>query len=225
MKFAIRPLFQEWKSKWPAFFEKDIKFIWHWWFNISQKQKSIQEFHNVCLELWHRNILEVSTKSNSKIWIQLSAFNLMIHTKQWKISIEQLYQSSKVFENGWPYRDMIYKEPRELKSDIRLSNSGNLVWFVFNWFKRDLKLKSWFYDRLYLIWLLQNSDILVEVLNYDWFTDIEFNPKKSFSCQARTCAIYKWMINNWLKDCIDINDPSKFINLSQLIYWDNWLLI
>ena len=29
-----------------------------------------------------------------------------------------------------------------------------------------------------------------EILNYDAFTDIEFNPKKSLNCQAKAAAIF-----------------------------------
>jgi hypothetical protein len=35
---------------------------------------------------------------------------------------------------------------------------------------------------------------------YKGFTDIEFNPKKSFSCQARTCAIIVSLIELDLLD-------------------------
>jgi hypothetical protein len=37
---------------------------------------------------------------------------------------------------------------------------------------------------------LHKSELASEVFSYDGFTDIEFNPKKSFSCQARAVAMY-----------------------------------
>ena len=40
----------------------------------------------------------------------------------------------------------------------------------------------------------QISNISKQVINYDIFTDIEFNEKKQFNCQARACAIYSHML-------------------------------
>ena len=31
----------------------------------------------------------------------------------------------------------------------------------------------------------------LDLSQYQWFTDIEFNPKRSVNCQARAAAIYK----------------------------------
>jgi type I restriction enzyme M protein len=36
----------------------------------------------------------------------------------------------------------------------------------------------------------QNRDLQDEILKYETFTDIEFNPKKSINCQARPVAIF-----------------------------------
>lgn len=47
-----------------------------------------------------------------------------------------------------------------------------------------------FYDWLYINALKQNSILATELENYDIFTDIEFNPNKSLSCQAATVALF-----------------------------------
>jgi len=44
---------------------------------------------------------------------------------------------------------------------------------------------------------------------YDAFSDIEFNPKKSINCQARTCAILVSLINLDLLDKA-MESPSNF---------------
>ena len=54
----------------------------------------------------------------------------------------------------------------------------------------DIEPKTAFYNWLYLNVLNLNNDLKNEVLQYDAFTDIEFNPKKSFSCQAEAIALY-----------------------------------
>jgi hypothetical protein len=47
-----------------------------------------------------------------------------------------------------------------------------------------------FYDWLYLSALRQNLELACELENYNGFTDIEFNPEKSFNCQASAAALY-----------------------------------
>lgn len=68
-----------------------------------------------------------------------------------------------------------------------------MVKFTFNQQDFPLEPKSLFYDWLYLNVLFSDRNLaLREELfdNYfDAFSDIEFNPQKSFSCQARTLAL------------------------------------
>ena len=60
----------------------------------------------------------------------------------------------------------------------------------------DLEPKTSFYDWLYIRTLYLNyRDVINEIKDYKVFTDIEFNPKKSINCQARTCAILVSLIN------------------------------
>ena len=47
-----------------------------------------------------------------------------------------------------------------------------------------------FYDWLYITALKQNKALAIELSEYEIFTDIEFNPKKSFSCQAKSVALF-----------------------------------
>jgi hypothetical protein len=49
--------------------------------------------------------------------------------------------------------------------------------------------KTAFYDWLYLTALSPHKEYLKKLYLYKGFTDIEFNPKKSINCQARTCAL------------------------------------
>ena len=39
--------------------------------------------------------------------------------------------------------------------------------------------------------LVENFGQGLDLCVYDWFTDIEFNQKKSINCQARSVTIYK----------------------------------
>ena len=59
-----------------------VEFTWFSGFAKSQKQKSISSFHgNISKEFKLDKILEISTKSENKLGIQLSAFNLRINYK------------------------------------------------------------------------------------------------------------------------------------------------
>jgi hypothetical protein len=140
----------------------------------------------------------------------LSAFFLKNTTNY---PVENLFQSSKVFENGGPYRDLLTVTPREAKKDARLKESGNMIKFSFNNKDFPLEPKSLFYDWLYLNVLFsdRNSALREELFDshFDAFSDIEFNPNKSFSCQARTLALCVSLYENEsVKDFIQ--DPIGF---------------
>ena len=53
--------------------------------------------------------------------------------------------------------------------------------------------------------MYRNKDVCKQLLEFDTFTDIEFNPQKSFNCQARSVAIAvtlmkKNLIDKYLSD-------------------------
>ena len=124
--------------------------------------------------------------------VKASAFNLMIPDKNGlsEYSVEAAFQSAKKFEYGGPYDDIRKMSSRTAKTDQRLRNSGKLISFEF--FGQEWKLTPMtaFYDWLYINALYLNIEIHKEILDYDAFTDIEFNPKKSINCQARSAAIF-----------------------------------
>ena len=172
----------------------NVDFEWFPGFAISQKQKSIASLHNSAMQGGLvTNPLEISSKSEGAIGIALSAFNLSLETQNGtNIKLENLFQSSKIFEKGGPYRDLINVAPIEAKRDTRLKESGDLIGFQS---KKDGRIwptepKTLFYDWLYLNTLKRNPDLADKIKGYDAFTDIEFNPSKSFNCQARSAALF-----------------------------------
>lgn len=190
---ANRPVFIPIINKpYPGVIIKDIEFKWFPGMSKSQKQKSIQSLHKSANELKIDPILEISSKSEVKLGVALSAFNLMITTKKQKrsFSIETAFQSSKVFEQGGPYTDLLGGTSIEAKKDLRLKESGNLKSFSFFDTLFPIKPRTFFYDWLYINALKQNKDLSDEIISYQGFTDIEFNPKKSLNCQAYSAALY-----------------------------------
>lgn len=194
---AIRPIFIVTNKKKQLVKELDLEFKYYNGFSLSQKVKSIESLHQSAKNKNYSNILEVSTKADNKLGWQLSAFNLMLEFEgNKKISLECAFQGSKVFENNIQYEDLYLTDSLSAKKNIRLKTSGKLINFKFEDVLWDLEPKTSFYDWLYIRTLYLNyRDVINEIKDYKVFTDIEFNPKKSINCQARTCAILVSLIN------------------------------
>lgn len=188
---ANRPIFVVNNKDKELFKEINIDFTFYNGFSATQKSKSIKSLHENAKKMGYENILEVSTKSDNKLGWQLSAFNLVVELdNNHKTSLECVFQGSKVFENNIQYKDLYYVESIKAKKDERLRNSGNIIGFEFEGNFWENEPKTAFYDYLYIKTLHDNHrDIIDEIIKFDAFTDIEFNPKKSLNCQARTCAI------------------------------------
>lgn len=171
---------------------QDIEFEWFPGFSVKQKQRSIESFHKNFKKIYpSANVLEVSSKSDKELGVALSAFNLMIKTKNKKeFSVETAFQASKVFEAGGPFLDLYEKTSKEAKKDARIKNSGKLLYFQFFSRRWELEPKTLFYDWLYVNALSNNSELSKKVIEFDAFTDIEFNPQKSINCQAKSVALY-----------------------------------
>lgn len=194
---ANRPVFiPTYNPHQPGVEIKHIDFQWFPGMSKSQKQKSIHSLHDAANTIAINNLLEISSKSEIDTGVKLSAFNLMISTPKnnREFSVETAFQSSKVFTQGGPYTDLLSQSSLAAKKDIRLKESGGLTGFVF--FNRSFALKprTFFYDWLYINALHKNKKLSKEILNYQSFTDIEFNPKKSINCQAYSAALYLSLI-------------------------------
>ena len=90
---------------------------------------------------------------------------------------------------------MYSKTPIEAKRDPRIDNDKQIIGFEYFGESWANEPKTLFYDWLYMYALQFNiehsgDDIYKSILDYDAFTDIEFNPKKSLNCQARACAVF-----------------------------------
>jgi len=191
---AERPVFIP-KADGPVLVKTEkVSFQWFPGMAVSQKQKSIAALHSAAVDAGLcRKPLEVSSKSPVATGVALSAFNLGSRTQkaQRAFTVETAFQSSKVFEQGGPYRDLLYATSREAKKDQRLRQSGRLLRFDFFGDQWALEPKTAFYDWLYINTLVKNEELVLELVSYDGFTDIEFNPERSINCQAYSLALFK----------------------------------
>lgn len=196
----------------PIFQEILVEFKYYSGFALSQKQKSIKAMHESINHIdKYLKVLEISTKSTNPIGVALSAFNLKFFDEKTgrEYPLENVFQSSKVFEYGGPYRDLLNVSPKESKRDERIKTSGKLVNFNWNNTIWELKPKTMFYDWLYIRSLYRNKDLSKKILDYNAFTDIEFNHKVSVNCQARSAAIFVSLSKKGILNEV-LNNKNKF---------------
>ena len=178
---------------------------------FSQRVKCALSLHNSIVRFFpNKRHLEISTKSQEDLGKQLSAFNLKID----KYFIESIFQSSKVFEGNIKFDFLISYSPNDAKKYIKNNKNGNLIKFNYMGIDYPLYPKTAFYDWIYINALEQN-DLSKQLNDYDIFSDIEFNDKKSLNCQARAAAFYVAIVRSGKKDFY----LSNFENF-KLIYSD-----
>jgi hypothetical protein len=171
--------------------KEEVEFQWYPGFAVSQKQKSIDALHSAFIEMHpEKKVLEISSKSPEENGIRLSAFNLMIKSKNKSYSLECAFQGSKAFEKGGPYREIFDMTSIDAKRYEKLKSSGELIGFDFYGIKWELEPKTLFYDWLYINAIHKNRELAEYIVQFDAFTDIEFNPKKSVNSQCKAAALY-----------------------------------
>jgi hypothetical protein len=199
---ARRPLFVVSDNQLPE--RLDIEFVWHPGLSLIQKQKCINSLHTAALKHLGQTvspILEISSKSPLELGIQTSAFNLRVELNNGSFtSVESIFQSSKVFKNGGPFKDLLSKPARDAKRDPRLRDSGSLLRFQCHGRDWPLDPPSLFYDWVYINALHRNKTLSTQILEYQSFSDIEFNPKRQVNCQGYSAALYASLVNQNLID-------------------------
>lgn len=210
---AQRPIFVPTRDDDRLVREESVSFTWYPGFALTQAQKSIGALHDAAQDYVDGLILEISTKSPDRLGVALSAFNLTFHDRNCRqLTVEAAFQGSKVFQGNAQYDDLYTKDAREAKTDPRLKTSGALEGFHFEDTDWPLEPKTAFYDWLYLRALNDNRRLAEQLLEFAAFTDIMFNPKKSFNCQARSAALYVALSRrNWVQTAL--SGAEQFLSL------------
>lgn len=184
-----RPVFVPDSDK-PYVSEVSLDFEYFPGSSIQQKQCSIASLHaSYVARFPSSRVLEVSSKSERDIGVQLSAFNLMIeYPGRGSYSVECAFHASKVFLHGGPFVDLFNASSRAAKTDRRLRESGELVGIRYFTDQFPLEPKTYFYDWLYASALCRHDKLVEQVMMFDAFTDIEHNPERAINCRARTVA-------------------------------------
>lgn len=210
---AVRPVFVPAARETGFVSTVQVEFTWHPGFALSQKRKSIASLHAAAEDAGISPLLEVSTKSPEALGRALSAFNLKVDSKaHGPIPLEAAFQGSKVFGGGGPFTDLYEAEAQTAKRDPRLRSCGAVVGFRFEGEDWPTEPKTAFYDWLYLNALARRPDLRSEILGFQGFTDIEFNPDRSLNCQAASCALFVALTRGDLLEAA-LRDQGSFLHL------------
>ena len=169
------------------------EFKWNPGFAFSQKQKNVVALHDAIRRIDPAaKILEISSKSLQPLGVRLSAFNLKFPVGGTECSVESVFQASKVFDGGvGPFPELYSHDSREVRHHVQdVSVGRRLLAFEFDGVRWDLEPKTAFFYRLYIKALLANPELASGLLEFDAFTDIEFNPNRQINCQAAAAAFY-----------------------------------
>lgn len=190
---AIRPVFMPSGATGAPVLTRNVEFVWHAGLAPSQKRRSIASLHQAAnANLGARRLLEISSKSEVQLGVALSAFNLhVLHQGAARpVSLENVFQASKIFEFGGPFHDLLNVSARDAKRDERIRGSGNLKNFCLSGETWPIEPQTAFYDWLYLNAIVRQPQLANALIKYDGFTDIEFNPTRSTNCQAYSAALF-----------------------------------
>ena len=198
---AVRPVFSvSSPSEIEIVREMQVEFEWYPGFSLQQKQRSIASLHDSIIATTDlRHPLEISSKSRVHLGVELSAFNLLLEFRSEHVftaSVETAYQGSKVFD-GCPRADLdrFALDSRGSRHRVKeLEKGRSFTGWQLGRYRFPLSSGVDFYNWLYLGALHQQPGLLERLLEYDCFTDIEFNPRKSLACQARSAALAKALI-------------------------------
>lgn len=188
----------------------------HVGFASRQKKKSINDLHQIIRKKYgFKQVLEMSSKSGNKLSFLLSPLTLKLTDEHngSQHSVENIFYASKVFEHGGPFTDLLEVPPRHAKKDERLQSSGKLIGYNDFGIEWQVEPLTMFYDWLYVNALKQNTELHAEVMQYQAFTDIEFNPTKSIHTPAYALALFVALNKRELLD--NVEDPIAFYDLCE----------
>lgn len=195
--------------------ERTYNFEWFMGCSIAQLRRSIRSLHSEIRKSGYDKVIEVSTKSEDEIGRKLSPFNLMVSINGERLPVESYYHGSKVFDDsGVNVRltECEHMKPCKTKQFVRETvkeRNLKLVGFETNDKKFELSSKGMCFDYLYILGLTQNEDLADYIMKKDVFTDLMFKREKGIGCQARSCALYKYLRTNGLVEQF-ISNPHEF---------------
>lgn len=178
----------------PGVRQEPIAFQWVPGFAKAQQAKCLRSLQSaIAQSALAAHPLEISTRSNDPYGVALSALNLELEG----LPVELHYQAAKVYPDGLgPHPQWLTMAEAERKAEMRevktLVAQRALPLTAFYHAGRfwPLNPPHAFYDWLYCRALQTNPTLAAELLTHDGFTDLAFNPTRSFNSQAYAAAFY-----------------------------------
>lgn len=195
----------------------NIEFFWRAGTSPSQKKRNIQELHNQVRQLRSDlNPLEVSTKSDDPLGYKLSAFNLQLNGH----ILETTFHAGKVFRDAGPFLDLKNQKPWEAKNDSRLKTSGPLTHFEWEGQRIELATKTLFYDWIYFLACKETLSPAEwkRLKEFNIFSDIEFNPKRSLNTQARAVVLVQHLNHTHQIHAVTTLEQFQEIHQQKMVY-------
>ena len=215
---ALRPVFISADTGHTLVHTLDVEFKWIPGQARSQVAKRVLALHEAAATHTPHCILEISQYSEDKTGIAASAFNLAYTLSTGKVvSLESVFQGSKIFSRGGPYLDLYGNPPRHCKRDERLTSSGPLIGFRIEGLDWPMDPPTAFYDWLYINCVQANPTVATHLAGFSAFTDIAFNPAKSINCQARRAALFKTLYDRQLLD-LAMSSQKQFLETVMTAY-------
>ena len=219
---VIRPVFSPETCRIGVRVVDSPPFSWNPGFSPLQKRRNVEALHAAIIEAdAYMKPLVVSNRSSSPLGVNLSAFNLGVRLGEKLMSVESVYQASKVFQGGiGPFPKLYCSSPYEVKKKIRDLGNTQIVAYQIGGVVWELNPTRAFYDWVYCRILHKNSKLVEGLNQFNCFTDIAFNPVKSLNCQAYAVALYlSLMVNGVLEDALSSKEaflhyhPHDVVNL------------
>lgn len=203
---ANRPVYASVASSSSLVWQFDCDFVWNKGLAKSQRKKNVKALHDAFIARTgdvSSMLLEVSGLSDSELGIALSAFNLKLDIEgvmaklegrdaegSKVVTVEVAYQAGKCISGQEPFKDILEMSSKEAKRDSRL-RMGPVTGFKLGETVFPVSPRTCFYEYLYLNALTQpqNEGLLKKAVGYMYFTDLNFNPNKGISNQARALAL------------------------------------
>lgn len=211
------------KEERPYYFRRLIEFEYVPGLSPAQKKKNVENLRQAVESKFpEAKLLEISTKSFDPTGEALSPFRLTLRLPSLKkdFPIENIFQASKVFEQGGPYVDLLGTTPLEAKRDERLNNSGEVVHFAMEAKKYPAHPSTAFYTWLYFLAIRTRPLFAKRLLAFNAFSDIENAKDPKGGNQAMACCMYVSMAKAGILSRI-----KTFDDLVEAMYHTNILEI
>ena len=168
-------------------------FVWNGGFALSQKQKNVVALHEAIRKADpSAKVLEISDRSLQPLGVSLSIPHLRMHCHGAPCMIESVFLASQIFAGGvGPFPRLCSQCACDVALFVgEVLGDPHVVGFELDGERWDAKSRLAFFFHLYLKALGDNPELADGLMEYDAFTDIEFNPKRQINCQAAAAAFY-----------------------------------